>query len=493
MKTTKIERDIRLTHDCVGEFTIPDYLPEVEKLLSAECSVASDGLYLKSSGTSGITAEESGEVAFEVVWQGGNDTDPTGAVFRCDYDNAAALGNFAKSSPPHCHAVTTVESVFCRVTAPRKLSLRARLSSRIVVASETPVTPPKECMSESVEVLAEEISSAVSVSGASRDLYSSVEFPPVASPLYCRGGIRVDTCSPSSPSECRLTGEIILTCFFVENKLIRTESTSIPFDEAVALDLPDDVTFEFADCCRGFGNVTSVTIRDGDSGAVADVTYDLFAEVLFSVSGKAILDAFSTVSPSEAEYDELCYSTVIAAASASVSVNEASAVSRAGRAEILTGSAAVETVKAERGKLLIAGSLTGTALIYADGERENVPYSVPWSCEVPASGDCADCSACDYIANVSVLSVSGRADGELTVSAELFVSVSATAPKRLPVLSALNISESAIAAEHCIHVCYPSASETTWDLAKRFRVPVSKVASRSNTDENGAPRRVIVI
>lgn len=495
MKTTKIERDIRLTHDCVGEFTVPDYLPEVEKLLSAECALSSDGLYLKPSGSSGITAEQSGEVAFEVVWQGGESAAPTGAVFRCDYDNTAVLGAFPPGVTPHCRAVTTVESVFCRVTAPRKLSLRARLSSRIEAASLTPVTVPSGCAADSVEKLTESIDSAVSVSGSSRDLFASTALRDVGTPLYCRGGIRVDTCSPSSPSECRLTGDILITCFFVENDVIRTETVSIPFDEAVALDLPDDLSFDLAACCRGFGSVSSVTIREGDGADTADVTYELFAEVLFSVSGDVVLDAFSTASPSSAEYGELCYSSVITAASTPISVNERTAVSRTGRAELLTGSAVVESARIECNgeKLRLTGSLTGTALISADGERENVPYSVPWSCEIPVSVKDADCETPDYIANVSVLSVSGRADGELSVSAELFVSVSATAPKRLPVLEALSIDGNAEPTSHCIRVCYPTSGERAWDIAKRFRVPVSKVASPANTDENGAPRRVVVI
>ncbi len=495
MKTRKIERDIRLTHDCVGEFTVPDYLPEVEKLLSAECSVTSDGLYLKPSGSSGITAEQSGEVAFEVVWQGGESSSPTGAVFRCDYENTAVLGAFSPGVTPHCRAVTTVESVFCRVTAPRKLSLRARLSSRIEAASVTTAAVPSGCDSDKVETLTEEINSAVSVSGASRDLYASTELRGIETPLYCRGGVRVDTCAPSSPSECRLTGEILLTCFFVENDAIRTEAISIPFDETVSLDLPDDLSFDLAACCRGFGSVSSVTIRNGDGADTADVTYELFAEVLFSSSGKVVLDAFSTAAPSNAEYGELCYSTVITAASTPISVNERTAVSRTGRAELLTGSAVVESarIEADGEKLRLAGSLTGTALINADGERENVPYSVPWTCDFPVSVKGTDCETPDYIADVSVLSVSGRADGELSVSAELFISVSATAPKRLPILEALSTDDSVEPSQHCIRVCYPASGERVWDIAKRFRVPVAKVASPKNTSENGSPRRVIVI
>lgn len=496
MKTTKIERDIRLTHDCVGEFTVPDYLPEIEKLLSAECSVTSDGLYLKPSGSSGITAEQSGEVAFEVVWQGGENAAPTGAVFRCDYDNTAVLGAFSPGVTPHCRSVTTVESVFCRVTAPRKLSLRARLSSRIEAASLTPVALPSGCDSDEIETLTENISSAVSVSGSSRDLYASTELRSIGTPLYCRGGVRVDTCSPSSPSECRLTGEILLTCFFAENNAIRTESFSIPFDETVTIDLPDDLGFDLAACCRGFGNVSSVTVREGDGADIADVTYELFADVLFSVSGEVVLDAFSTVAPSSAEYGELCYSSVVTAASTPISVNERTAVSRTGRAELLTGSAVVESARIEENgekKLRLTGSLTGTALINADGERENVPYSVPWSCELPVFVKDTDCEMPDYIADVSVLSVSGRADGELSVSAELFVSVSATAPKRLPVLETLSIDGGTVPTAHCIRVCYPTSGERVWDIAKRFRVPVSRVASPANTDENGAPRRVVVI
>lgn len=493
MKTIKTERDIRLTHDCVGEFTVPDYLPEIEKLLSAECSVAPDGIYLKSGGASGITAEQSGEVAFGVIWQGGDAATPTGAVFRCDYDNAAALGVFPADATPRCRAVTTVDSVFCRVTGPRKLSLRARLSSRIIAFAEASLSAPSECESESVEVLTDRIDSAISVLGSSHDLYTSVDVAAPGTPLYCRGGIRVDSCAPSAPSECRLTGEILLTCFFAVDGGIASESASVPFDETVALDLHGDMSLESAVSCRGFGSVTSVSLREGETSAVADVTYDLFADVLLSSVGDAVRDAYSTSAVSHAEYRELDFSSALACASTSLSVNERTAISRTGRVELVTGSAAVESVRADKGKLRLSGSVTGTALIKTDGERENVPYTVPWSCEIPLAKDASACENPDYVADVSVLSASGRADGELSVSAELFVSVTATAPKRISILDALSVDGGKPEPEHFIRVCYPTAGEGAWEIAKRFRVPVSRVRSAENTDENGAPRRVVVI
>ncbi len=495
MKTIKLERDTHLTHDCVGEFTVPDYLPAVEKLLSAECALSPDGIYLKSGSGGALTAELGGEASFYIVWQGENDGEnaasPVGAAFRCDYDSAVALGTLPTDCSPRCRAVTTAESVFCRVTGPRKLTLRARLATHVTVTSESEIIPPPECADASIETLEADVSSAVLISGASRDLFSTADFISEGTPLYCRGGVRVDTASPASPSEIRLTGEVLLTRFFALDGTVRSESASVPFDELTPLDLPSGLDLSDALACRGYGNVSSLSLRESESGYSADITYELFAEAMFSPAGICIKDAYSTAAPSSATYRDIDFTHALACASTSLTVNEKAAVSKAGTVELVTANAEVEAVRAERGKLKLTGSLTGTALIKSNGERENVPYTVPWTCEMPALSSDA-CDSPDYMADICILSVSGRADGELSVNAELSVSVTATARERVRVLDTLSIEKAESKPVHSIRVCYPSGNEAVWDIAKRFRVPVARVVN-GNVTESGELKRVIVV
>ncbi len=478
MKTVKLERDTRLTHDCVGEFTIPDYLPAVEKLLSAECSLTPDGIYLRSSGGT-LTAELGGEAAFCIIWQGDEDGAVTGATFRCDYESAVALGTLSDAAP-RCRAATNVESVFCRVTGPRKLSLRARLSSKVTVMSESSPDIPPECASDSVETLKTELPSAIPISGESRDLFATVGPMLEASPLYCRGGVRVDSCSPASPSELRLSGEVLLSCFFASDGVISTETAAIPFDELITLELPTDVDLSSTLSCRGYGRVASVFLREGETGYTAEVTYELFAEAMISSPVMCIRDAFAVSLPSSATYRELDYTLAVACASTNVTVNEKAAASRVGKVEVLTCNAEVESAVADRGRLKLSGSLTGTALIHDGGERENVPYNVPWVCELPALSSASDSP--DLSADVSVLSAVGRADGELTVTAELAVSASAFARERISVLDSLSVGDASGESPHAIHVCYPRDGESAWEIAKRYRVPVSRVEASGLTD-----------
>ena len=37
MNITVVGKDIKVTHDTGGDFTLPDYLPPVSRLLRAEC------------------------------------------------------------------------------------------------------------------------------------------------------------------------------------------------------------------------------------------------------------------------------------------------------------------------------------------------------------------------------------------------------------------------------------------------------------------------
>ena len=46
MQKIKLEREMKISHDCGGEFTLPDYEPAIGRMLSAECEPAPEGVYL---------------------------------------------------------------------------------------------------------------------------------------------------------------------------------------------------------------------------------------------------------------------------------------------------------------------------------------------------------------------------------------------------------------------------------------------------------------
>ncbi len=495
----KIERDIKLTHDCAGEFTLPDYLPAIGKMLIAECSVAPDDVYLRENGSGGVTAELGGDVIFRVVWAAEGSEDipkgtPAAATFSCDYDTAAVLGAV---SVPRCNVTTTPEGVFCRVTGPRKLSLRARLSSRVVALTGCEREIPAACRADGVEVLAENTAAAGFVTGSARDLFASFELPSSGG-LFCRAAVNVTSCTLSSPTECRVDGDVMLTCYNAADGGIMPSVAMVPFSETVALDTNVGVAADAVVGCRAFGTVTSEEMRSEGDGGTAEIMYDLFVHVLTVNGEDEIRDAYSCRGNSVCTYESVEYLSPLAAVMGSVTVNERTETSATGKVEIMSAAATVDEAVTERGKLRLTGKLTGAALVNRDGEYETAPWSVPWWYEtaLPAS-TAADADKTEVWGEAKVLSTTGRADGALFVTAELAVSATAVEPKRTTVVSELAVSDGGAA--YCgagkggIRVYYPLADEGVWDVAKRFRVPKDSVDVPENVDEGGKLRRVVVI
>ncbi len=497
MEKYKIEREMKLTHDCVGEYTVPDYLPPVGKLLAVECDVIPDDVYIKE-GTSGLAADLCGAAVFRAYWvsEGEEGNEPSSATFRCDYETSAVLGNL---SSPVCRVTTVPEGVFCRVTGPRKLSVRARLQSRLTAAVPETGATPEAVASEGVEQKLEGITAALEIFGTARDLFVTAHLPEGGAPVACRAAVGPVAASLSSPTECRLDGEITVLCRYGADGGFRDRTVTVPFSETVPLDTPSGITSEALVGCSARGVVTSTEIRsdnDGDAiGATLEIMYDLFAEALLRREGDVVRDAYSCEGVSSCEYKTVEYLSPVAALSASVTVNETADLHRMGKVELITGSATVESAAVKAGRLRVSGSLSGVATLLTDGEYETVPYSVPWKYDVslPSGVKVADPSALVFSGEATHLTLSGRADSGLHVTSEVALSVTVTEKRSVTEVASLAVLPAAERRLPCITVYYPSADEEPWDVAKRFRVPEKQVATAENVDENGALRRVVVI
>lgn len=500
MKKYKIERDMKLTHDCVGEYTVPDYLPSVGKLLAVECDVIPDDVYIKE-GASGLAADLCGDAVFRAYWvsEGEGGSEPSSATFRCDYETSAVLGNL---DSPVCKVTTVPEGVFCRVTGPRKLSVRARLQSRLTAAVSESGALPEDIASEGVEQKLEGIKAAEEVRGSARDLFITVRLPEGESPVACRASVGAVTASLSSPTECRADGEITVLCRYGADGGFRDRTVTVPFSETVPLDTPSGIAAEDLVGCRVYGVVTSAELRndpaggaEAERGTALEIMYDLFAEALLKREGNVIRDAYSCRGSSACEYKTAEYVSPVAAFSASVSVNETADLPRAGKVELITGSAAVDDVAVNGGRLRVTGSLSGVATLLTDGEYETVPYSVPWKYDVtlPSGVKVKEPSALTFNGEANHLSLSGRADGGLHVTAEVALSVTVTEKRSVTEVAALTVAPVPERKPSGVTVYYPRRDESAWDVAKRFRVPEKQVTASENVDENGALCRVVVI
>ncbi len=422
---------------------------------------------------------------------------PHSVTVPCDYDTSVLLGGVGTNgdaSSVVCRVFTSPENVFCRVTAPRKLQLRCRLGSRITALSASEAESGGDAPT-GLEIKRGGVEAMALYSGASRDLLcsSSLEgLPEGAEPILCRAFVNVSECRPVSAGEYRCRGDVVIECVYKKDGSLGTLTERVGFDETVAIDGdissggPDETS-----PVRASGTVTSAELHTDDSGSRVEVVYALEVETVTPFTADVVYDAYSCVSPASVEYDDTEFLSPAVCASANVTLSERVPKNTVGRVVTSTARADIGGASSERGKLRVSGELRGASLILSDGEYDVVPFSLPWECEMPASvpeGAETTVWGCACVPSLSV-----RADGELTVDAEITVSATAACVRRERVLSSVTAAGEPFPPRCGFTVYYPSKDETVWDIAKRFHVPCASVASEGNVNSDGTPASVVVI
>lgn len=500
MNITKKERSTKITFDSTGEFTIPDYLPAVKKLLTTECFTSDNEPYIKESPSGGLLAELSGESAFRVTWIGEETGNIASAVFRCGYESSSPLGVGASNSPV-CIAPTTTENVFCRATGPRKLSLRARLSCKLTVLSTETVKVPDALFSGKIERLNENIKTVSTLTGSSSDLFADAAFPPELEVLSACGNVAVSSCRTVSSNEAGVEGNIIISAVCKEDGKLCGREISVPFSETVSLS--GDVT---ADPCHlsARGSVSSVTLNNDDSGYAVEAVFSVSVIAMCETKTTITRDAFSCVGKSDVEYSELKYLSSPASVCSSVTVSEKFPCKIPENSEILLcgGSAVIDSVTTENGKMQILGTLSGSFIVSGGSETgalpDTIPYSVPWKYEVSGNfPSSTENSERDFIGCAVPCAISARKSSvsAVDICAEISVSCISADESTISTVSAISVSGSdgENGGAYTVAVYFPEKGEGIWEIAKHFRVPTSRVAAKGNLNDDGTPKNIVVI
>jgi len=123
---TMLNSDTTFTHEVSEEFSLPDYVPEVRRVLHTKTAVLPEGKFISDSGAN-TNLEFDGTVTYNVIY-----TDDEGKLcstpLSSNYDGQTVI----TGHPDTVFIDTCVDSAVCRVTAKRRLVIKSRLKSRIL-------------------------------------------------------------------------------------------------------------------------------------------------------------------------------------------------------------------------------------------------------------------------------------------------------------------------------------------------------------------------
>lgn len=469
------------------DFTLPDYRPEIRRIAGIRGEAAIDGKYL-----AGDELEADGSVTYAVIYQ-----DAEGRLYELSETSSFTAklpvrGNDGEDRFGTGDLILSAEceSVNCRVTGPRRVTLSSRV--RLALLSQKPADFSLAVPEGAVRVrrktgqvktgFLEEVRGSFEASGEIRDKEGRI--------VGARGSVTVSDVRVEN-GRLLFRGEAAVTALLArdaaageggrprEEYLITRGTAQI--EESVPLPRPDAA--DAADAKGAvFPKVLLTELETGEDGTIRwRMEYDADAVLIRCGDGEITEDAYSPDTETEAG-EKTCLSHAPAAV-------KNGRITLTGRIRTDRGAELVSAWgSADPGKCSVTGGvarMTGTAKLtvltrsgdeFAASEAV-VPLRYEWEA-LPGSQDAEEGAVTGRTA-AGVAEITARpsdSDGgtEWTVTAEVWVSaalLSASEVRGVVRLTPVRTADGCGPGRNVIRVYVPEPGESAWDVSKRFRLP----------------------
>ena len=488
--------DKTVTSEVTGDFSLPDYQPEIKRLLRVSATVQPPSHYV-----GGGHAEFSGAVDFCVLYAGNDGRVycfPTSAEygFRLPMEAGA---DFDLSEGLLCYADCEAENVISRVCGPRRISVKCRIGARVkaygnyVLEHKRQGTLPAGCAQQT---LLRESEAGVCGYGVSAQLTLSDEILPDGMSgqeewRIVSGDAQV-VINEARCENARVAtrGEVILKVMLQresEGSLPESFWRKIPFESDVPVEgLAPGGEAAVTGCCTELG-------LGMETGRVlCDVRILLQAKTWHRQTLSYVSDWYATGCESECSAAEVCHPLVLRCVNGSVTQNESLSLEEAGMAKDshivdIAGVVLPDRVACERGRVVVTGKCRYTLILLTpDGEMSAKDIELPlrYVADAPVQADApVDCETI-----LRLLSVKARCDAQrLTVDAEIGVSLALTGKKIIHPIEKSTVGALRDCVPGRMTLCYPSREDTLWGVGKRYAKSIDElVATNALQDEKRA-------
>ena len=470
----------RVSIESTGEYTLPDYQPEIRRVLSVTPTVLPPAKYVGGSGV-----ELSGNVDYSVLYVGA-DGGLYSMPLSSEYHLTLPLESAADVDPMGGVTVwsdVASESVQARVSSPKKLSLRCRLRAhvrafgRMLMEVRCVGDAPEEqifrrigrCQTLSPRSgLSDVISLSCEITGVDED----------ARVVAAEGIPTVQEIRIASEDTVSASGELLLKLLVArENGALETLLRKLPFSGEVELE-GVDAEEEF----RGTATVSELSVEVEEGGRILCAP-----SLLIEVRGmrnrevRYTSDLFSTSCESLCEMQSIRTPVAIRCEQRNFSQSERiprSAVALPEGAEICDafGSVLFDACEQVGQKYVLTGQSRYTLLCEKDGEYSTAEVSLPIRYETDAGDRAMESFSC--VGNL--LSCRARVDGDvLCLDAEISVAAEFCGAEEIESVREARFGESLCQRRSCMTVYYPSDDEDSWAVAKKYRVAPASVSKAS--------------
>ena len=504
--------DKTMTTEIGQDFILPDYQPEMRKILRVIPSILPPSRFLGVG-----EAEFAGNVSFSVLYLGADGALYTATpvipyTFRLPIEGS---DRFADDRPIGMDIAISAESVIPRLHAPRKLNIKCRLNARLLgrYDEETDMRIGGDHTESAVEkrehtatcarILyavgeALELSDEVAIPSGEGELRvidnsGAVQMTETAlteEGVFCRGELYWKLTFTRDPlsSDPSLPQESISPA---ASGMLETVTRRIPFSTTV--ELPAAVA---PGSCETMAHGTCAEIEtrveDGKVLCVATIVPEV--QVMGRDKVTFTRDCFSATHSAECSMRKYAYSRPIACFNGNVTESGSVALSEIGIPKSavlseLTGTASFAHIACERGHLTMHGECNYRLLYQtASGEVAVAEFRLPIRYELPCEGSSEAQSVYELNARAVLLNSRARQEGEqLSVDAEWAIAASVTAVEEIEAVDEIRFGAPIPPREGEYILCYPDRDDTLWRIAKRYHTPLRPLAALNRLPGSADP------
>lgn len=490
-KSTRVQAtvcDRTVVTELGTDFSLPDYQPEIKRLLRIRATVSPPDKYVGAGN-----AEFSGTVDYNILYAG-NDGSLYCASQTGEYQFALPVeltADFEINDGLICDVATVPDVTVGRVAAPRQLSVKCRLRSRVRMYGT-------RTLEENVGGAAEDsLERLVGSTECARVFVGTSDALRLADEIVCDtqaenlrvisadGQVFVSEAGAGSGCvNCR--GEValkLLCCKEGSGEPPYLQARRIPFSGSV----PVDGAEVNCDCCaHGICTDLQITVEEGR--ILCEVAVRLEAHAQRNECISYTKDLYSTTLCGENCYETVELPIACKCINGNFSLNTMLSMADAGigadQSVIdLTLTPMVTELTQERGKYVLVGRCRAQAIVCSESDVAAQEFEIPFRYEADGGDD----AVTDYDVSVTPVSCRARADGErIGVDAELSVSLSTRGSTEARILKEASFGEAFVRPNATHTVCYPAREDTLWSVAKRYHRAVADIARVNPLSEGAA-------
>lgn len=489
------------------DYTLPDYMPAVGRVLSCTASLAPPALYI-----GGGSVEYAGGVRYRLLYESADDSSLWCAELPAEYDVILSPDKLT-TDPAELSGIAeaALDNISVRITAPRRLTLKSRIRLCPLLSVGTGFEaslhgasdPEALCVlkGNSLSGILSEASSSPIVC-KDRIAYAEAGLAPTDEIriISSHGEAMISSLQINGTNaECR--GEVSLSILLSrigEGERPRRMIRKLPFSATVPFEnMPDPEARRIG--IRGYASCPSVAVTAEEESLSLEADLLLCVEAAAAVPVSYIKDIYSKTSECEYSQKKLTLRTPVACFNGNATVSCGNELEPLGidsgmklceiAARILT---APESTLSESGKLTVSGKLKVSAI--ADNGAELFPVEFDsefrYTAEIPEAAYSAQSDAPEVSLIATVGDIKGRLEPDRIVcDCELCTAVLIESKQTLEAIAEVSLTPASRSdgTPSRICVCYPVQGETLWDVAKKYRTDAAFIAERNSLDPAAAP------